>query len=140
MNIKKTVSELFAKYRELILYFGIGIITTVINFAVYYIMKDVFLFDYITANIIAWFVSVISAYITNKIWVFDSIDCSFRTVFCQFLSFAGFRVFSGAAETLLIYIFVDCFMWSENIVKIPVAVIVVVSNYLFSKLFVFKKK
>lgn len=131
--------ELFKKHKETILYLFFGVVTTVVSFALYYL----FLFcgvHYLWAQALSWIGAVIVAYITNKIWVFESRVHGFVPILLEFSSFTLSRVFSFGVETLLLYLMVDVAALSEGIAKIPVAVLTVVLNYITGKLLVFRKK
>jgi len=130
----------YRKYREVIVYLITGGITTVINFAVFFVLTNLLDIHYITSNIIAWAAAVIAAFLMNKLIVFDDGDMSGMTIIKQLASFVSFRIVSGAMETGLLYVFVEFMKLNENIVKIVVAVLVVILNYVFSKLIIFKKK
>ena len=79
--------------KELIAYVFFGVLTTIVNFITYFLFASVFGINYLISNIIAWFVSVLFAYITNRIWVFESKD---DNIIKEALLFYGGRVFSGA--------------------------------------------
>nr|MBQ4317788.1 GtrA family protein [Clostridia bacterium] len=130
----------YRKYREVIVYLITGGITTVINFAVFFVLTNLLDIHYITSNIIAWAAAVIAAFLMNKLIVFDDGDMSGVTIIKQLASFVSFRIVSGVMETGLLYVFVEFMKLNENIVKIVVAVLVVILNYVFSKLIIFKKK
>ena len=130
----------YRKYREVIVYLITGGITTVINFAVFFVLTNLLNVHYITSNIIAWAAAVIAAFLMNKLIVFDDGDMSGVTIIKQLASFVSFRIVSGVMETGLLYVFVEYMKLNENIVKIVVAVLVVILNYIFSKLIIFKKK
>jgi len=130
----------YRRYREVIVYLITGGITTVINFVVYFVCTNIFDIYYISSNIIAWAVAVAAAFIMNKLIVFIGGDMSPKAVLTQFVSFVSLRIVSGIMETGLLYVFVDFMHLNENIVKIFVAVLVVILNYIFSKLLIFKKK
>ena len=91
--------------------------------------------NYLISNIIAWFVSVLFAYITNRIWVFESKD---DNIIKEVLLFYGGRVFSGAIDTALMYVFISILMTGDLFAKIVVQVVVTILNYVFSKFLVFK--
>ena len=95
----------------------------------------VFGINYLISNIIAWFVSVLFAYITNRIWVFESKD---DNIIKEILLFYGGRVFSGAIDTALMYVFISILMTGDLFAKIVVQVVVTILNYVFSKFLVFK--
>jgi putative flippase GtrA len=91
--------------------------------------------DYIISNIIAWFLSVLFAYITNRIWVFESRSSD---IIKEISLFFGGRLFSGIVDTGLLYVMVDILTIGDFISKITTQIIVVILNYVISKLVVFK--
>lgn len=121
--------------RELILYVIFGVLTTVVNFIVYLFFARLLGVNYIISNILAWFFSVLFAYVTNRIWVFESKNIN---IFKEVALFFGGRIFSGVVDTGLLYLFVDVLSIGDFISKIIIQFIVVVLNYVFSKLIVFK--
>lgn len=131
------IKQLLHKYRELITYAIFGALTTLVNFIVYFLCKDLFHIYYITSNIIAWFVSVLFAFFTNKLYVFQKKDFSWKDTSMEFMKFAAGRVLSGAFETGFLYVTVDFFHLGENLMKLIASIVVVIINYAYSKLFVF---
>ena len=121
--------------RELVLYVVFGAFTFFVNIAVYFLFEDVLGVNYLISNIIAWFFSVLFAYITNRIWVFESKS---PDILKEMALFFGGRIFSGVVDTALMYLFIDVMMIGDAISKIVVQIIVIVLNYIFSKLIVFK--
>ena len=91
------------------------------------------------SNVIAWAVAVAFAYVTNKPFVFHSHDWSAKTVFPELAKFVGSRIGSGGLETLIIFLTVDCLSWNGNVMKLMTSVLVVIINYVASKLLVFRK-
>lgn len=129
---------LITKYHDMILYLFFGALTTLVNFVVYFPLYNWVLLSGTVSNVIAWAIAVIFAYLTNKPFVFKSNDWSTKTVVPELIKFVGCRIGSGLLETAAIWIFVDLLMWNGNWIKIVVSVVVVLLNYLFSKLLVFK--
>ena len=126
----------FIKFdRELVLYVLFGAFTFFVNIAVYFLFEDVLGVNYLISNIVAWFFSVLFAYITNRIWVFESKS---PNILKEMALFFGGRIFSGVVDTALMYLFIDVMMIGDTISKIVVQIIVIVLNYIFSKLIVFK--
>lgn len=121
--------------RELVLYVVFGTFTFLVNIIVYFIFKDLLSVNYIISNILAWFFSVLFAYITNRIWVFESKS---PDILKEMSLFFGGRIFSGVVDTALMYLFIDVLTIGDTISKIVVQVIVIILNYVFSKLIVFK--
>jgi putative flippase GtrA len=121
--------------RELVLYVFFGALTFLVNIVTYFIFEDLMGINYLISNILAWFFSVLFAYVTNRIWVFESKS---PDILKEMSLFFGGRIFSGAVDTGLMYLFIDVLMISDLVSKIVVQVIVIILNYVFSKLIVFK--
>ena len=126
--------------REIIAYLFFGVLTTAINWLVCLLPHYIFSMSVTITNSVAWFISVLFAYVTNKPFVFKSTDTSFKTIFCEAVKFFGSRLFTGIMETLILKITVDCMGWSALLWKAIVSVLVVILNYILSKFFVFKKE
>lgn len=133
------LQKMLTRYRELILYVFFGGVTTLVNFAAYWLFTDVLHVHYLVSNVLAWLLSVIAAFVSNKAVVFADARVTPGVVAAQFLSFAGFRAATGALETGLLWVGVDCLRINDKIIKLAAAVIVVVTNYIFSKLVIFRK-
>lgn len=131
--------EFIRQHKSIIIYIIFGGLTTVVNYLVFYPLYNLCNLPATAANVIAWAVSVLFAYLTNKPFVFQSHDWSMKKVIPECGKFIGSRLLSGAAETLLLYLIVDVLSLDGNICKILVSVIVVILNYLASKYLVFKK-
>lgn len=138
--LKKINQKLTPKQRELILYVFFGGLTTLVSIAVFSLFSYVFLLSVVTANIISWIVSVTFAYLTNRKWVFDSKKTGLKSITLEVGSFFASRMFSGLIETLILYIMVDLLYQDKMLIKIIATVIVIVLNYVLSKLIVFKNK
>lgn len=120
--------------RELVLYVVFGAFTFFVNIITYFIFEDLLGINYLISNILAWFFSVLFAYITNRIWVFESKS---PEILKEMSLFFGGRIFSGAVDTGLMYLFIDVLAIGDLISKIVVQIIVIILNYIFSKLIVF---
>ena len=134
------IKALVVQYWEVLSYLIFGVLTTVVNYLVYLPVYNILGLSAALSNAFAWVVAVAFAYLTNKPFVFKSHDWSAKTVIPELTKFVGCRVASGAAETLILLITVDLLHWNGNIWKIVTSVLVVVMNYIASKLVVFKKK
>ena len=135
----KKILDLYKKYKEIINYIIFGGFTTLVNFAVYFACIDFLNIHYLISNVIAWFLSVVFAYVTNRLFVFEKVNFSFAGIVREIVLFFGARLLSGAIETGSLFLMVDMIGLSDRISKIVVAVVVVILNYVFSKLVVFKK-
>lgn len=133
------IRALLVKYQDIISYLVFGVLTTVVNFLVYYPLTNFFTLDATVANVIAWAVSVAFAFLTNKPFVFKSHDWSPEVVQPELAKFVGTRLGSGLIETAMIFLLVNLLRFDGNIVKLVASVLVVIINYVGSKLLVFKK-
>lgn len=135
------IKELYIKYKEIINYLFFGGCTTVVNFVSYYIPSNLLGIDEIVSNIIAWIVSVLFAYITNKIFVFESKDKDLKKNIKELISFVAARLLTGAlCDIGLFALMVKILKLNDIISKVTTQVIVVVVNYVISKLVIFKKE
>lgn len=133
------MKDLYNKYKEVINYLFFGVCTTVINIVTYYVCAHWFDFSTTVSNIIAWIISVAFAYVTNKIWVFESKEKGVSHIIREMLSFFGCRFGTLWMDIAVMYIFVDVLHYPDMIIKIASNVLVVIVNYIASKLFIFKK-
>ena len=132
--------ELLNRYREVIVYLVFGVLTTLVNYLVYLPCYNLLNFSSSLSNVIAWVAAVVFAYVTNKPFVFQSSDWSAKTVVPELTKFVGTRLGSGGLETLILFVFVDMIGGNGNVWKLITSVIVVVLNFLGSKLLVFRNK
>ena len=135
----KTLKTLLKKHWGVISYLIFGVLTTAVNYIVYLPCYNVLGLSGSLSNTIAWVGAVAFAYLTNKPFVFQSHDWSAKTVLPELTKFVGCRVGSGVLETAIIFLTVDWLGWNGNVMKLLTSVLVVVLNYIGSKLLVFKK-
>ena len=133
------VRVLIVKYWDILSYLFFGVCTTIVNYLIYIPCYNILGMSATISNMIAWVVAVAFAYLTNKPFVFRSNDWSAKTVIPELTKFVGCRIGSGAAETLILLVAVDLLGWNGNIWKLITQVLVVILNYIGSKLLVFKK-
>lgn len=132
--------KLFHKYYDILAYLVFGVLTTVVNYLVYLPCYNLLGMKAVVSNVIAWAVAVAFAYLTNKPFVFRSHDWSAQTVIPELTKFVGCRVASGAMESVIIFLTVDLFGWNGNVWKLLTSVLVVILNYIGSKLLVFRNR
>ena len=113
-----------------------GILTTVVNIVVYFIASNVLNINYLISNATAWFLSVLFAYVTNKLYVFES---SSKEFIKEIVAFFSSRLATGILDMFLMWLFVTVASLNDVVVKIFVNILVIIMNYIFSKLFVFRK-
>ena len=163
--IGKLIDKFFT--REIVTYIIFGVLTTAVNLITFYITKQIFISigwdgvfnamlgsagwekalallgsgtDYRDATVIAWTVAVIFAFVTNKLIVFESKSWKPAVAGKEFIGFIGARLFSLLVELLCMFIMVTLLHWNEFVAKVIVQIIVVILNYVFSKLIIFKNK
>lgn len=130
---------MFNKFKELFFYGIFGVLTTLINIFSYYVFCDIFCVNYVISNIIAWILSVSFAFITNKIFVFNSRDFEIKNFIKEIISFFSSRIFTGLLDMGILFFWVTILGIEDMIVKVFSNVIVIILNFVLSKLFVFKK-
>lgn len=141
MNIIAIAKKYFVKYRELISYGFWGVMTTLVNYAVYFISRKLFgAENYLACNLIAWTLAVVFAFVVNKIFVFESRSWERKLVLREAWQFLSARIFSGVLDMAIMWFFVDVLGFSDVIIKIISNIIVIVLNYVLSKLIIFRKK
>lgn len=131
--------EFVRKHKGVIIYLLFGILTTAVNYLVYLPLLNILQLSGFASNMIAWAAAVVFAFLTNKSFVFNSKDWSAKVVLPELAKFVGGRAGTGLAETLIIFLTVDILHWNGNLWKLVTSVMVVVLNYIFSKLFVFRR-
>lgn len=124
--------------KELVLYVIMGVLTTAVNFICYFLFEK-FLSPTIS-TIFAWVLSVMFAYITNCKFVFESVPDCFMGYVKQISSFFLARVISGVFDIAMTFVFIEKLHFDSLIIKIIINIIVIVFNYIASKLVIFKKK
>ena len=133
------IRALLVQYQDIISYLVFGVLTTLVNYVVYLPLYNWLGISGTVSNAIAWAVSVAFAFLTNKPFVFKSHDWSAKVVLPELVKFLGTRIGSGLLETAIIFVTVDLLAWDGNLMKLATSVLVVIINYVGSKLLVFKK-
>ena len=126
--------------RETITYGIAGVSTTIVNFIAYHLFCNIIGIPNLVANAIAWVLAVSFAYVVNARWVFRDKQEDAAHESKKIVKFFGARVVTFGVEELGMFILVDLLHGNNLIMKAVVAVLVIILNYIFSKLFVFTKK
>lgn len=145
INLGK-LADIYESHKEGMRYIIFGALTTIVNIIVggiaYYIFFSK-LEESVKVNastIIAIIAAWIFAYITNKIYVFDSKTNNFKELMKEIISFIGCRIVTAIIEIVLMHVFVTKLQFNYMLMKIIVNIIVIILNFVFSKLLIFKKK
>lgn len=136
----KNLLELIKKYKGVLSYLFFGVCTTIINVAVYNVFYYKISVSNVISTIVAWIVAVLFAFVTNKLFVFESKSFALKIIGYELLSFLGCRLLTGAMDLLIMFVAVDCLHQNAMFWKIISNILVIVINYIASKLVIFKKK
>ena len=129
----------YNKIKEVLWYGFFGVLTTLINIISFYLLDKTGMNVYIN-NFIAWMLSVLFAFITNKLFVFSSKSLNKKIIIKEIISFFFFRILSLGIDMLGMYILISLININKMISKIIMNIIVIVANFIFSKMFIFKSK
>ena len=124
----ETIKILWNKYKEIINYLIFGVLTTLVNYFSYIILTKVLNIDYLVSTVIAQIISIIFAYVTNKMFVFKSKNLSKKEFFREMFSFFGFRILSLFLDMGFMYIFVDLLYLNDVIMKLVSNILIVIAN------------
>lgn len=139
LPVLKKIRAFYADYKEFLLYLFFGGLTFIVSVSSYVFCNLKLGINVLTANIVSWILAVAFAYVTNRIWVFQSASCSKAGVFREIISFAGSRIATLILEETVLFVFITVMNFNSIAVKITAQIIVILSNYLLSKLFVFTR-
>lgn len=131
----KKVFECIIRYKEIVLYLIFGVLTTVVNILTYALFTRVIILNLFLANIVAWVLSVLFAYLTNRKYVFKSKN---KSKLREMLSFYMCRIVTFVIDMLLMYILIYVMKLDDMVSKIVVNIVVIMLNYIFSKLLIFR--
>ena len=133
------IKRLFLKYKKIIMYGIFGVLTTILNIVTYWLCYDILHIPNLISNTIAWVVAIAVAFITNKLWVFDSKDTKKETVLAELTKFIIARVATGVIDLVIMFVSVDVMQLPAVIFKVIANVIVIILNYILSNILIFKK-
>ena len=136
---KEELTQEPKKQSEVVSYLIFGVATTVVSMVVYGVCNSVFEMHYLVSNIISWVIAVAFAYITNKMFVFKTRGMGFAQLKREITLFVSARLASLGIEEVGLFVLVGMMDWGEIGAKMVMQVVVIVLNYIFSKLVIFKK-
>ncbi len=150
----KEIKALWGKHKEILLYLIFGVLTTLVNFVSFWLMELLIGEElYLASNAVAWVLAVVFAYVTNKLFVFESKSWSRAALAAEIPEFLGARIFSFLLEEGGMWLLVDILGFRSFsfalagitatgtlIAKAILAVVVVILNYFFSKFIIFKRR
>ena len=121
------------------MYAVFGGLTTVVNMASYYLTYNILHIPNVPSTVIAWVLAVAFAFVTNKLWVFDSPSFDAQTLKHEIPTFFGARLATGVLDVVIMYLAVDVAHMNPTLWKLISNVLVIIINYAASKLIIFKK-
>lgn len=135
------IKELCKKYEEIITYLIVGVLNTLVSWGAWFVCAFTILdaqvvWQNVALSIISWGVGVVFGYVMNRKYVFKS---TAPNIIKEFLQFSGGRISTGILDAVMMVLMVNTLMINESFSKVFVSVLVMIGNYLISKLFVFKK-
>lgn len=129
-----------AVMREGIAYLIFGVLTTVIDYVISNALFYMAGMPSVPAQSIAWAAAVLFAFVTNKWWVFNSHTLVPSEVWKEFISFVLCRIATFIFNLAALFIMVDLLKMEFFVCKLLISVVVVILNYVFSKILIFTKK
>ena len=136
----KLVLGLMKKYQSFIAYAVFGVFTTIVNIVTYSFCYQQIGLSNTLSNVLAWVLAVTFAYLTNKVWVFDSKSWQWQVLRKEIPAFISCRLATGAMDLVIMFVCVDLLGLHAMLMKLLSNVLVIILNYIFSKLVIFKKR
>ena len=131
--------SLYKKNKHIIVYLIFGVLTTAVDFVSYIILTKSCGIDENVSNIISQIIAIIFAFVTNKIFVFEDKDVTPKALFSQFAKFTSLRLVTLFLNSGMFFVMTELMHINDIISKVIISIIVIILNYIFSKLIVFKK-
>ena len=138
--MSQKIKALYTKYREAVIYIIFGVLTTAVDFVTYILLTRLNVFDENVSNVISQAAAILFAFVTNKIFVFNDKTNGIKELTLQLFKFVSLRLITLGLNSILFYFMIDMLKINDIITKALVSVIVIILNYVFSKLIVFTKK
>ena len=136
----KKLADWYREHRERMRYLVFGLLTTLLNLLIFTICVRIIKIPVLISTIISWIIAVLFAYVTNKLYVFDSKVIQKKELAIEIISFFNARIITLVIETVFLWVTVIKLGWNEIIMKIIANIIVIVLNFVFSKIYIFKKE
>jgi len=130
--------KLYAKYGEMLRYLLAGGLTTAVSVGAYTFFTRICHINYYLGNIFSWILAVVFAFMINKCFVFNSRRRTAPIIAKEFSQFVFARLFSLGLETFVFFMMIDVAGVNDLVTKLTAQVVVMVVNYLFSKLVIFR--
>lgn len=139
LPVLRIFEPFYKKYKEILLYLFFGGLAFFLNVGLFMLIDAALPINELFNNIICWVVCVLMQFFTNRIWVFDGRVDSTGAFVKQMTSFVGGRAFTLVLEEIILAVFITWLQMNATVVKLVAQVVVIVLNYVISKLMVFRK-
>jgi len=136
----RVLNPFYKRHKEVLLYLFFGGLSFLVNVGSFIILNKSLSLNELVANVISWIITVLFVYVTNKLWVFKVDVKTKKGVIFQILSFFTGRIGTLFLEEAILFVFITKMELNSTIVKIVAQIIVIVANYVISKLVVFRSE
>lgn len=133
------LKSLYIRYKDIILFVFFGGCTTLVNVVSYFICSRIYHLSVTASTIAAWTLAVMFAYVTNRKYVFKSENTTVKSITIEFGAFLSSRLLTGLLDLTMMYVFVKLLSQNDMLIKLISNIIIVICNYLLSRLMVFKQ-
>ena len=139
-NEFERAKDMFEKYKSILAYLFFGVCTTIVNIVAYYLFSEVICLSTASSTSLAWLLAVLFAFVTNKLWVFNSCTWNRKVVLRELVSFMLCRIATGILDLGIMIFTVDFLYWNGMLMKVLSNILVIILNYAASKLLIFRKQ
>ena len=140
LPIFRIFNPFYKKYKEMLLYLFFGGLSFIVSIATYALFNVGMNINELIANVLSWIITVMFAFLTNRVWVFQSPTNGVAEFVKQMFVFYSGRVITLVVEEVILLVFITWLGFNSMLVKVVAQVIVILLNYVISKLVVFRKK
>lgn len=134
------IKKLLIRYQDILLYGIFGVLTTAVNIVSYWLFAHPLGMDTMVSTVLAWILSVCFAYLTNRKWVFHSTASTAKEYIKEIISFFSCRIATGVLDWVCMFVFVTLLAFNDMLIKVLSNILVIILNYVASKLIIFKQK
>lgn len=139
LPVLNILEPFYKKNKEMLLYLFFGGLTFAVSVVTYGFFNLCLGINELIANIISWIIAVTFAFFTNRIWVFSAPTNGVKEFILQMLSFFGGRIVTLVIEEVLLFVFITWLGFPSMVIKVIAQIVVIILNYIISKLVIFKK-
>lgn len=138
--MKNTLKQKIQQHQDILSYLFFGVCTTLINILTYAFFARALRFNTFFSALFSWITAVLFAYFTNRKWVFNSKAKTKKAICKELISFLICRLLTGVLDIIIMVVFVDYFKLSDLPMKVISNILVIIINYIASKVLIFRQK